>query len=236
MRRVIVEHTLEGGSNQIWTGPNPSVVHVGLMYGQPTVWLEVDALVPDLDDPVFRSWELTFDVIPTGSPVVRPYHRHVGSCLAGGAMVHVHLVTGDARSREVLEHRRNEAMRVLRRTGPGEALRMRVINRDRQRCRVCGNGLSFNVASSTIPSDRRATYIVVDLWDEVVDDNVYLACERCATVKGIRTLAESGLTLLPEPRPGLAVRGDAKVRFTSADGVVVDLSAAEVVLTEGAKR
>lgn len=199
MRRVIVEHTLVAGSNQIWTGPNPSVVHAGLMYGQPTVWFEVDAIVPDLDDPVFRSWEITIDVIPTGLPIVRPYHRHVGSCVVDGQMVHLHLVTGEARSREVLEHRRDEAMRVLRRTAPGEALRMRVINRDRQRCRVCGNGLSFNVASSTIPSDRRATYLIVDLWDEVVDDNVVLACERCAVAKGLGTFTEAGLVLLDPP-------------------------------------
>lgn len=239
MRRVIVEHVLRDVTNRVWTGPNPRVVHVATMTGWPVVWLEVDALVPDMDDPVYRSTEIGFDVIVSGqtSPGVRPYHRHVGSTVVGDRMLHVYLVTGEATSAQVLEHRRAEAMRVLRRSSPGEALRMRVINRDRQRCRFCGNGLSFNVASSTIPSDRRATYVILDLWDEVVDDNVYLACERCATVKGIRTLDESGLTLLPEPRPGLAARGDAKVRFTSADGDVdLELSAPYRVVVEGPKR
>lgn len=232
---MIVEHVLRDVANRVRTGPNPRVVHVSTVDGWPVVWLEVDALVPDMDDPVYRSTEIVFDVVVSGqpSPGVRPYHRHVGSTAVADRMLHVYLVTGEATSAQVLEHRRSEAMRVLRRSAPGEALRMRVINRDRQRCRFCGNGLSFNLASSTVPSDRRATYVILDLWDEVDDDNVYLSCERCCTRKGIRTLAEANMKLLPEPRTGLRPGSDATVRYTTAEGDTVVLSAMRVVLTDG---
>jgi hypothetical protein len=205
MRRVVLKHPLPSATNVVRTGPNPSVMMVGEAGWELCVWVEVDATVPDLSDPVFTSTVLVLDVIETGQPVfpIRPYHRHVGSSIKHlGVRTlerHVYLVTGAAFDVEELDRRRREAMWVLQRTEPGERVRAAVRRRDGGVCRLCGGGIEWNVSRAAVPSPHRATYVLLDLWDPVDVDNVVLACERCAHQLGVRSVLASGMTLQAPP-------------------------------------
>jgi len=202
MRRIVLKHPLPSPTNRVRTGPNPTVMMVGEAGWELCVWVEVDAPVPDMSDPVFTSTVLVLDVIETGQPAfpIRPYHRHVGSSIKHlGVRTlerHVYLVTGAAFDVEELDRRRREALWVLQRTEPGEQLRAAVRRRDRERCRLCDSTVFWKMSSTTSPTSRRATYVLLDLWDPVEVDNVVLACEGCAATKGVRTLPAAGMTLL----------------------------------------
>jgi hypothetical protein len=202
MRRVVLKHELPDTTNVIRTGPNPKVMHVGEAGWSLCVWVETDAPVADLTDPVFESAVLVFDVVETGQVdgvVIRPYHRHVGSSIKHLGVRsldrHVYLVTGAAFDLEELDRRRREAMWVLQRTEPGEVVRAEVRRRDGKHCRLCGGQVSWTVPISTTRSPSRATYVLLDLWDPVSVDNVVLACEPCSHSKGLRSIADAGMVL-----------------------------------------
>lgn len=197
-RRVIQEFPLTEMVSRVWCGPRPTVLGVSCVLDAVWVAIEVDAPVPDLSHPVYHeSSELRFDLFSVErgwheSVRVLPYHRHVGSVPVGEMWWHVYLVGPQAADLDLLRSMNAEAQRMLRRSEVGHDIRLAVQDRDRQCCRFCGVPVGFGPHSK-----HRYAYVVVDLWAPPVLDNVVLACEPCADLKGVLPVEVAGLELRP---------------------------------------
>ncbi len=78
--------------------------------------------------------------------------------------------------------------------------------RDRDHCRYCGERVSFARGRN----GDGATYDLVAPEGSISKDNVVLCCRRCAGRKGLLTVEQAGLCLLPEPATQLPLGGDVR--------------------------
>lgn len=87
----------------------------------------------------------------------------------------------------------NYAPLPLNRASKEKPTKAAIYRRDNNTCQYCGSTRNLTI-DHLIPRCRGGK----DLWE-----NLLLACSRCNTLKGHRTLEQSGLKLSRKPRPPL---------------------------------